>query len=365
MVIGARTVKTGLAVSLTLILCNTFKLEPATFAAITAVVNMQPSVSKSINNAGQQIGVHLLGAALSLIMGLTLGPNPLTIGAAVIIIILLCNKIGWSDGISLGIVSIIFILSSPSETFLTHALGRTLTIFVGLGVALLINRVLVPPKHKPKLLSSLHTLLLFSSEYFFESLHTFIQAGSLTSYEKPDPQKQKSLLDEVTVLYENAREEITIEDNPTIIEKLLDICHGFIERGQNINEMTYQRVRRRQELTSPIDQEISATFQDILHHLSIGTEKISELITTLDRGLAEKKSFGIFGQDPQYWELFDQYIDSWNRRVSGLFYLRALMEVTVVATELRWASRRTKKLLNLLDKQYALLPKNALPTHQR
>lgn len=357
MIIGARTIKTGIAVTTTFLICKGFHIEPASFAAITAVVNMQPSVSKSLNNAWEQIGVHLLAATLSLIIGLLFGTNPLTIGSGVILLILLCNRIGWSGGIVLGIVSIIFILDSPPETFLTHALARTLSIFVGLGVALLINRVLAPPRYKIKLLSALHSLFLLTSAYFLESLHTYIQAGNLTAFQKPDPQGLNNLLEEVIALNESARDEITVANNPRLIERRLEICRGFIERGQSINEMTAQRVKRRQKAFSAQElHEINAEFQGVLDVLSAGKEKLAGLVNTLSLKADQKQSAELFREDILYWETFDKAIDEWNRKVSGVFYLRALMEVSVVATELRWADRRTKALLNLLNKTTPTLP---------
>jgi len=358
MVIGARTIKTGIAVTTSFLLCKVFHIEPAVFAALTAVVNMQPSVSKSLKNAWQQIGVHLLGVALSLIIGLLFGTNPMTIGLGVIILILLCNRIGWSGGILLGIVSIIFILDSPPEAFLTHALSRTLSIFLGLGVALLINRVLAPPRYKTKLLSALHSLCLLTSAYFLESLHTFIQAGNLTSYQKPDPQELTNLLEEVNALNDHAREEITIADNPPLIERRLEICRGFIERGQSINVMTSQRVKRRQKAHSARElQEINAEFHGVLDVLSVGREKLDGLINTLIISVERNKSAGLYAEDILYWETFDKAVDEWNRKVSGVFYLRALMEVSVVATEMHWAGRRTRAMLNLLNKTDQTMPK--------
>lgn len=350
MIIGARTIKTGIAVTTTFLICKVFQIEPATFAAITAVVNMQPSVSKSLNNAWQQIGVHLLAATLSLIIGLLFGTNPLVIGLGVIILILLCNWIGWSGGIVLGIVSIVFILDSPPETFLPHALARTLSIFIGVGVALLINRVLAPPRYKTKLLSTLHSLFLHTSAYFLESLQTFIQAGNLTSYQKPDPQALNDSLEEVIALHENARDEMNVADNPRLIERRLEICRGFIERGQSINDMTAQRVKRRQEAYSAQElHEINVEFQGVLNVLSTGREKLAVLINTVSLRVDQNQSSELYREDMLYWETFDKAIDEWNRKVSGVFYLRALMEVSVVATELRWAGRRTKALLNLLN----------------
>jgi len=352
MFIGARTIKTGLAVATTLFICKVFNIEPASFAAITAVVNMQPSVSKSITNAWEQIGVHLLAVAFSLIIGLIFGTNPIFIGIMVVILILLCNWIGWSSGIVMGIVSIIFILDSPRETFLIHALSRSLMIFVGLGVALLINRILAPPRYKSKFLSTLSSLVLLTSNYFLDSLQTFIHAGNLTYYEKPDPQEEKNLLEDLAILYEHAREEITVEDNPLFLERLLEICRGFIERGESINQMTAQRVKRRRESYSPAElQSITAEFEGILNVLSVGYEKLAGRISSLCQEISEKKGLVSYEEDIVYWELFDRAIDEWNRKVSGVFYLRALMEVSVVATELRWAERRTLTLLDMIHKQ--------------
>lgn len=352
--IGARTLKTGLAVTITLFICKIFNIEPASFAAITAVVNMQPSVGKSLKNAWEQIGVHVLAVVVSLIIGSLLGTSPAIIGLAVVIIILLCNRIGWSGGIILGIVSIIFILDSPPDQFLTHALNRSLSIFAGLGVALVINRILAPPRYKAKFLSQLDELFLLSARYFLDSLHAFIHAGNLVSYDKPDPLEQKEALDKVMSLYEYARDELIAEDNRLFLERLLEICSGFIERGQNINAVTAQRVKRRQSSDAPFNiGQVTQEFQGVLDVLATGETTLLELIDTLSQGLRQKKSFGFFGEDVLYWERFDKIFDDWNRQVSGVFYLRALMEVSVVATEVRWAARRTKTLLNLLDKQYS------------
>ena len=80
------------------------------------------------------------------------------------------------------------------------------------------------------------------------------------------------------------------------------------------------------------------------------TEKLAELIKTLSITVDQNQSSELYFEDLVYWETFDKAIDEWNRKVSGVFYLRALMEVSVVATELHWAARRTKSLLNLLNK---------------
>ena len=44
MKIGARVIKTCIAVTITMFICQALKLEPAVFGAVSAVVNMQPSI---------------------------------------------------------------------------------------------------------------------------------------------------------------------------------------------------------------------------------------------------------------------------------------------------------------------------------
>ena len=64
-------------------------------------------------------------------------------------------------------------------------------------------------------------------------------------------------------------------------------------------------------------------------------------------GLNQSHAAEKAGDDIEYWAEFDQVMDSWQRTVSGIFYLRAMMEIAVVATEMRWAGRRMKAFYDL------------------
>lgn len=347
--IGARVLKTGIAVTLALFICKIFKLEPASFAAITVVVNMQPSVNKSLKNAWEQVRIHVIGVILATLLGAFLGNGPIIIGLAVILIILLANRLGWSSGITLGIVSIVFILDSPPEQFILHAGIRSITIFIGLGVALLTNRVLAPPRYKATLHEKLQKLFLESSSYFQKSMLSFVNATNIKSYEKVNLVELEGLLDDVQKIHEHTREELTPKDNALLIEKLIEISQGFIERGQNIEEMTYQRVKRRLSPDSPLqhEEEISPEFQRILNILLIGEERIESLQKRVLETLMHPHEPISPSFDPEYWTEFDEAMDQWQRQVSGIFYLRAMMEVAVVAMEMRWAVRRLKRIYNL------------------
>lgn len=347
--IGARVLKTGIGVAIALALCEAFQIVPATFAAITVVVNMLPSVNKALTDAWEQIRVHLMGVILATILGVFHFNNPLGIGLAVILIIMIANRLGWEGTITPGIVSIIFILDAPPEQFIMHAGTRSLSIFIGLGVALIINSVLAPPRYKKALLEKLQTLFLDSSAYFIQSMRAFVQGTYMKEYKKTNVEDLEARMEEILEIHEHARGEFLPGENAHLVEKLIEICQGFVERGQNIEEMTYQRVKRRLSPESPLMfQEITPAFQDLLNVLHIGDDQLEVLTRQISENLHKPHSNLIPKADNlEYWDRFDQAMAVWQSEVSGVFYLRAMMEVAVVATEMRWAARRLKRIYNL------------------
>lgn len=347
--IGARVIKTGIGVVVALVLCQLLGITPASFAAITVVINMLPSVNKALVNAWEQIRIHLLGVALATLLGLFHWNNPLGIGFAVILILIIANRLGWQGGVTPGIVSIIFILDAPPEQFLMHAGMRSLGIFIGLGVALVINRVLAPPRYKESFLNKLQTVFHDSFAYFSQSLQAFVQATTMKEYTKTDIHTLETRVDEIIELHEQARDEFLPGENALLVEKLIEVCQGFVERGQNIEEMTYQRVKRRLGPDSPLsEKEISPSFQNLLNVLLAGDQQLASLARLISENLNHPHPSTISKADNlAYWAQFDAAMDTWQREVNGVFYLRAMMEVAVVATEMRWAARRLKRIYNL------------------
>jgi uncharacterized membrane protein YgaE (UPF0421/DUF939 family) len=122
--IGARTLKTGLAVALSVYLCILLNIEPPLFAATSAVVCMQQSIGKSLRNAFEQIIVNIMAIGVGMILGMTVPVLFISMAIATIVVILFALKSLQRRPISSwAIISAIFILSSP-RTFLEHACGQ-------------------------------------------------------------------------------------------------------------------------------------------------------------------------------------------------------------------------------------------------
>ena len=48
-----------------------------------------------------------------------------------------------------------------------------------------------------------------------------------------------------------------------------------------------------------------------------------------------------------YWESLTKAIEQWQPKLSGSYYLHALLEMAVTANEIKWVSRQAKILLKL------------------
>jgi len=345
--IGARIVKTGIAVMLSVYICRLLQIEPASFAAITAVVNMQPSVNKALKNAWEQVLVNVVAVVLAIVLGLLVGRQAWVIGLGVMAMIVIANRLGWG-GLNVGIVSIIFILDAPHEDFVYHAGVRSLAIFIGLTVALVINRVIAPPKHKERFLRHLEEFFQDASTYFIESLRTFANSSGLEEYHLADLSALEKKMQAVQRGHQYAREEIGPKDNPELIARMLELCRGLVERGRIIENMTLERIKRRRSPEAPSrSQSPSLEFKRILELLNRGADRIEAQRDLVLKGLKESHPPGPKGNDKEFWAEFDEALSAWQRRVSGEYYLRAMMEVVVVASEMRWAFRRMRTVYNL------------------
>lgn len=354
MKIGARIIKTGIAVTITMFICKVLNLEPAVFGAVSAVINMQPSVYLTFKTAKDQVIVHILGVAVGLAFGYLAGGNPLSMGITTILIITLYMKLKLQNGILMGIVAAIFILGSAPDQFLSHAYNRSAVIFIGLLVAMVINIALWPPRYGRLFIEKLRESNDEAVNYFCQAVHDFV---SLENQEIPLPlikrEKVLKLNRECRVLAEHfRRERKTNADNYSstdqdkwfrTAEKLMDYMEALTEKADRIYELLPARLERRLKSGAlPISNE----FQSILEILESGCITIRRVNTKLKSLICDNISADPEEISETYWEELTDAIEQWQPRITGSYYLHALIEIAVVANEIRWVAREGKKLIN-------------------
>ncbi len=151
MKLGARMIKTGLAISLSIYLAMLFQLDQPAFAAIAATFAIQPSIYRSYQTILEQVQGNVVGAIFAIIFVILLGNNPFVIGFVVVLVIAANLKIKIEKTIPLSIVTVIVIMESHTENFIGFAIDRFLLIMLGVLSAFLVNLVFVPPRYETKL----------------------------------------------------------------------------------------------------------------------------------------------------------------------------------------------------------------------
>lgn len=151
MKLGARIIKTGIAIVLSLLIASLLHLPTPLFAGIAAIFALQPTIYRSYIEILQQIQGNTIGAITAILFVLTFGNHVFIIGLAAIIVITINLKLKLGDSLSLSLVTMIAIMESPGDEFIEFAILRFLTIMLGVFVASFVNLIFLPPKYEKKL----------------------------------------------------------------------------------------------------------------------------------------------------------------------------------------------------------------------
>lgn len=350
MKIGARVIKTGIAVTITMFLCKTLGLEPAFFGAVSAVINMQPSIFLTLRAARDQILVHILGVATGFFFGYFLGVNPFSAGLIVMLLIPIYIKLKLHSGITMGIVAALFVLSSSTEEFFIHALARTGVIFVGLCSAMLVNVVLWPPRYTKKLKAKLRESNEASVLYFCRAVQDYVGLNDKEIRVDIEQKRRvyklnkeaRLLLDLLSRERQVGAESSEQREWLTLAEKLIDYNESIIKKGDRIFDLLPIRLERRLKLgVPPIKDEFKAILEILESGCTIAIRvngKIRSII--VDGGTAAPEEIS-----EDYWESLTKAIEQWQPLYKGNDYLHILLEVAVTANEIKWATRQAKILL--------------------
>ena len=146
--VGWRTIKTAVTAMLVAIVYCLLDRNPA-FACIGVIFGLGTDMQDSIQNGGNRLFGTLIGGLLSIVVFwvyLRVYPQgghsmllALLLGAAIVVLILLCQYF-WPGGVQPGgVVLCIVLFSTPVDSYIPYALNRILDTSVGVIVALAVN----------------------------------------------------------------------------------------------------------------------------------------------------------------------------------------------------------------------------------
>jgi uncharacterized membrane protein YgaE (UPF0421/DUF939 family) len=146
--IGARVLKTGLAVAIALWLGRLVGLESPLLAGVAAIFTIQPSIYRSWVQVLDQLQGNVLGAVAAIAAVWLVGNTPITVGLVCILVIAVCIRLNMEDStIGLALVTVIVLMESHDQGWMV-ALERLAALGTGIAAAFAVNVTIAPPRHR-------------------------------------------------------------------------------------------------------------------------------------------------------------------------------------------------------------------------
>lgn len=158
MKIGLRTVKTGIAVGLTMVIAKALQIEYPFFAIVAALIAVQPTVSDSWRVGLNRILGTFIGAIVGVILVSVFPANFVFLGIGTIVLITIMNRLGWNEAINIAAFVLIAIFLDVGVNHISYALHRLFDTFIGISVAVLVNYLIYPPTYDAKVLEGIRDI---------------------------------------------------------------------------------------------------------------------------------------------------------------------------------------------------------------
>lgn len=268
--IGMRTLKTSIAVTLSISLGYALNLNSPLFAGFAAIIVMQGNLVDSYRMGKNRVLGTILGATVGLLGSLLSVGNPILIGIGTIIIIKISNKLGWSKSISIATMVFISIMMNDSDGKLHYSINRVLDTVVGIIVAFVVNFVISPPLTKDKIHNGSKSII----KEFSQALERIVinrQCIDVTSLKEIERMLEDLnneypiLLEEQSIhLYRKDKNSIDLEHSRNLIKKLYNSMNVIVEMGEghSIN-------RDNAEILNNLYDDLNITGDDVNKDLDI------------------------------------------------------------------------------------------------
>jgi uncharacterized membrane protein YgaE (UPF0421/DUF939 family) len=245
MTFGARMLKTGIAVTISLYISELLGFTPSVIAAVAAIFAMQPSIYRSWRYFLEQLQTNTLGAVIALIAGMVFSNEPIIIGLVCILVIMICLRINMEEAVGLTLVTVIAVMEASGQWH--FALNRFLQMLIGISAAFLINVLFFPPKPRVQFVALIQSVFTKMSLL----LRTAISDEMREAVSREEKQGLESALQSLTDKYKLYEEEFkklkraTYSDSRSLVvyKQMLQTLHKGWEVLDTIEEHYFRTCR--------------------------------------------------------------------------------------------------------------------------
>lgn len=217
--IGLRTLKTGLAIFLALLISNSSFISNPFYVAMGTVFALQSTVKNSFAVGRERLMGTLIGGFMGFLFACLPWQNFPLVAFAAILTIVFCNQTKNTKAISISITICLSILISIEDQHpLTYSFFRMTDTGIGLLIGILINYFVARPDYSTQMKYLLEHFYQTSQGFFYDLLfHRPINLSDL--------KEELALVDQMATKYLEDSVNPTIET--TTICELLDAAHDL------------------------------------------------------------------------------------------------------------------------------------------
>lgn len=245
MKIGARTLKTGLVVTLTLFLVHlletkigTWEYNIAGMATITAIIGMQPSIKGSLQTFRNRVVATFIGCLIAFLLALTWDLNPLSLGLGSIIIILICLHAGLDESIRFALITLVAVGTYHYDFNLSAVLYRVTGMLIGLIVSTGLNIIFIPPDYTQDLKEKINSLRLKFEDLYGLAISDLLREGKIAKeIMKAKRQIIREELEETRKIYSLLLDDVGFTDQKGLkkYRRAINALQTNLERLMNIH----------------------------------------------------------------------------------------------------------------------------------
>ena len=221
-IIGARTIKTGLATFFTTIFCMLLNLTPI-FAILTAIVTIEPTAKVSLKKGYRRLPATVIGALFAVVFTYIFGDqSPMSYALSATFTILLCTKLNLQVGTTVAVLTSVAMIPGIHEAYFFNFFSRLLTALIGLITAGFVNFIILPPKYYHQLEDQL--LLSEKKMYtlFYNRCHELLLGKFNSENSNKELIKLNTIIQKVETLMNYQRDELHYHKNKEDDWKLLN-----------------------------------------------------------------------------------------------------------------------------------------------
>ncbi|UBH17332.1 aromatic acid exporter family protein [Macrococcus armenti] len=294
-IIGARTIKTGLATFLTALICQLLSLPPI-FAVITSIVSIEPTARASLKKAFVRFPASILGAFIAVTSTYFLGDSPLSYSIAATVTIFVCYKLKLYDGLLVASLTAVAMVPNIHQDFAYNFFSRLATTTIGLTTAGIVNFFVMPPKYHiqiAQLLDALESKLMT----MLSLRATEINSGlSDLSGAIPFVEESNKLINKIDTLLQYQKEELQFHEDKAIKYEITQLKHRL-----DVNRLIQLHVSQMILLPDGAHFTLTVQEKEALNHLVNAFKKFGENRTyTPDR-----KSLSLLKMSVKHLKEFD------------------------------------------------------------